>query len=252
MELLFPIVFLMAGILTTYTLIKTNWCEVQTKYCNGKEHVACEPNAFITNDFCSNVTFIPLDDTLKDLIVSLHNQYRNEIAAGKIPDFPSAKRMGEMQWDETLQFLAEKHVIKCRFEHDQCRATPAYPYSGQNIFYQATIGHKMDRKKAIEFGILGWFEEWKQARISVVDSITMDQSQVFHFTVLVNDRNNRVGCGMIQYRMPQRGMMFDAFMLTCNYQENNILGQPTYLRGAPCSDCPAGSKCSSEYKALCK
>lgn len=252
MELLFPIIFLMAGILTTFTLIKTNWCDVQAKYCDGKEHVACEPNSLTINEFCSNITYIPLDVNLKNLIVDLHNQYRNDIAAGKIPGFPSAKRMGVMQWDETLQFLAEKHVIKCRFEHDQCRASPTYPYSGQNIFYQATIGIKMDPKKAIESGITGWFEEWRKARVSVVDSITLDQSKVFHFTVMANDRNNRVGCGMIQYRMPEQGMLFDAFMLTCNYEYNNILGEPTYSKGGPCSECPAKSKCSSEYKALCK
>lgn len=58
MELLFPIIFLMAGILTTFTLIKTNWCDVQAKYCDGKEHVACEPNSLTTNEFCSNITYI--------------------------------------------------------------------------------------------------------------------------------------------------------------------------------------------------
>lgn len=250
MELLIPLIGLAAGLLTILSLSKPNWCEVQVNYCSGKEHIACEPNSFAHNELCRNVSFSPMDSATKDLIVHLHNYYRNEIAGGRIQNFPEATKLSVMHWDDTLQYLAEAHVAHCRFEHDQCRATPQYPYSGQNIYLQATLGYVPNATQAIERGIEGWFEEWKTARPSLVDKLTRDQSQAFHFTVMANDRNNRVGCGMIKYLSPEKSQLFDAFLLTCNYEYTNILGQPVYARGKACTGCASG--CSSKYQSLCK
>lgn len=250
MALLIPLIGFLAGLLASIGLSKVNWCEVQQKYCSGKEHIACVPNSFSPNKLCRNVTLIPLDIRSKSLIVHLHNQYRNSIASGQIRKFPEAKKISVMKWDDTLEYLAGKHVSHCTFSHDQCRATPEFPHSGQNIFMQATLGHFPNATDAIERGLLGWFEEYLYANPSIIDRLTPDQEKVFHFTIMVSDQNNRLGCAMIQYLWPEKQNLFDAFMLTCNYEYTNILNEPVYRKGPSCSNCGV-SGCSSTYKALC-
>lgn len=250
MALIIPMIGILAGLLASMGLSKVNWCEVQQKYCAGMEHIACVPNSFPTNKLCRNVTLIPMDSRSISLIVHLHNLYRNSIASGDIKKFPKAKKMSVMEWDDNLQFLAEKHVPHCTFQHDQCRATPRFPLSGQNIFFQGTLGHIPNATDAIEQGLLGWFEEYRDAKSSLVDRLTLDQEKVFHFTVMVSDQNSRVGCAMIQYLWPEKENLLDAFMLTCNYEFTNILNGPIYQKGSPCSGCGALG-CSSTYKALC-
>lgn len=250
MDLLIPLLGFLAGLITSLGVSKVNWCDVQKQYCNGKQHIACEPNSFPIENKCRNVTSVPMSPSTKTLILHLHNWYRNELASGRIHRFPAARQMGVMQWDDTLQFLAEKHVSHCHFAHDQCRATAQYPYSGQNIFFEATLGHTPNATGAIERGLEGWFEEHRIAKPSVVDLLTGDQAKAFHFTVMVSDKNNRVGCAMIQYQWPENKELFDAFMLTCNYQYTNIMQQPLYKKGPACSGCGT-LQCNSNYKALC-
>lgn len=250
MELLFPILGLVAGLLTTLTQSKTNWCAVQEKYCSGKEHVGCEPNSFPHNPECRNITLVPMDSRTKHLIVTLHNSLRNEIAGGRIEGFPQAMQMRQMRWDDKLEELAQAHVMHCEFKHDQCRATPEYPFSGQNIFYQASIGYETDPREAIDRGIRAWFDEWKETKPSVIEKLTQDQSKVFHFTVMANDQNNYLGCAMIKYLTPENGEMMDGFLLTCNYQFTNVLGQKVYEKGKSCSGCPRG--CGPIFKDLCR
>lgn len=65
-----------------------------------------------------------------------------------------------------------------------------------------------------------------------------------HFTVMVNDKNNAVGCAMIRHQ--ENG--FKYRYLVCNYGYTNILGRPVYEKG------PTGSKCSKRhpvYEGLC-
>lgn len=74
---------------------------------------------------------------LKNLILSEHNSWRNDLAGGYIKNFPTASRMMKMvnytfrfeegtllfryvlikqHWDEELALLAERHVDHCVFE----------------------------------------------------------------------------------------------------------------------------------------
>lgn len=246
MEIIVPLIGILAAFLT---IMKDNWCEVQISLCAGREHIACLPNSFPYSKQCENVTLLHMNDSLKATILDYHNHFRNEIALGRIGNFPQAKRMGVMKWDDTLQYLAEQHVSHCTFAHDQCRATHTYPRSGQNIFLQGTFNVYPNATDAVVRGINAWFEEWKDARVTVVDRITEDQSKAFHFTVMVNDQNNRVGCGMIKYLFRQSNDYFDGIMLTCNYQYTNVLDEAMYSKGPPCSACT--TPCSRQYPGLC-
>lgn len=70
------------------------------------------------------------------------------------------------------------------------------------------------------------------------------RKKIGHFTVMVNDKNNAIGCAMIRHQ--ERG--FKYRYLVCNYGYTNILGRPVYEKGA------AGSKCKERhpvYEGLC-
>lgn len=241
------IAVLLFALFASTVLAQVDWCQVKTQYCAGREHIACEPNSFPYDSGCTNVQLLPMNSTFKDLILKRHNEYRQQIASGSNSKFPTAKKMGVIEWDDTLQFVAEKHAIHCSFQHDQCRATPAYPKSGQNLYYMATAMQYANATNAVNEGLNAWFVEWQDARAGIVDNLLSSDSAAFHFTVMVNDNNNKVGCGLIQYNMYWSGYTFDAFQLTCNYQYTNMLSEPMYVRGTPCSQCT----CSAQYPALC-
>lgn len=247
-----PLLFLVLALACSPTLgqSEVNWCQVRQQYCGSSKHIACMPNNFPTEprdpEDCLNVQLVPMNSTLKNVILNKHNAYRQEIASGNNPKFPQAEKLAVMEWDDTLQFLAEKHVSYCSFEHDECRATPQYPLSGQNLYYQ-TLWNEPSAIAALENGMEAWFEEWKIARAGVTDNLMWNDWQAYHFTVMVNDKNNRVGCGLIQYTTLMGTWVMDSFMLTCNYQYTNMVGTPVYTRGIPCSGCT----CSAEYPDLC-
>lgn len=238
---------ILGGILISSAVAQVNWCQVQSQYCGQSQHIACEPNSFPTGAECENVRVLPMNSTLKNLILDKHNAYRQQIASGSNSKFPSGKKMAVMEWDDTLQFVAEKHVSHCSFQHDECRATPQYPNSGQNLYYMATAMQYPNASRAIDEGLTAWFEEWQIARAGLVDGLAWDDWEAFHFTVMVNDKNGKVGCGLIQYNYDYYYWTFDAFMLTCNYEYTNMINQPMYVRGTPCSQCT----CSAKYSALC-
>lgn len=68
-----------------------------------------------------------------NVVLTEHNRYRNQIALGNVPDFPSASRMATISWDATLAQLAELNVRQCEMKHDECRSTNDYRYAGQNL-----------------------------------------------------------------------------------------------------------------------
>lgn len=41
--------------------------------------------------------------------------------------------MTTMSWDNTLAYLAELNTRQCAMNHDSCRSTDKYIYSGQNL-----------------------------------------------------------------------------------------------------------------------
>lgn len=57
--------------------------------------------------------------------------------------------------------------------------------------------------------------------------------QIGHFTVMVNDKNNAVGCAMVRYR--EKGVSTDY--LVCNYGYTNVIGQRVYESGRTASKC---------------
>lgn len=83
----------------------------------------------------------------KDMIVNLHNQYRNEFAGG-VDNFKPAGALTVVQWDNELAKMAEYNVKRCDTRLDHCRNTPSYYYVGQS-----TITFEWDPKVDKDFTV---------------------------------------------------------------------------------------------------
>ncbi|KAH9520665.1 Peptidase inhibitor 15 [Dermatophagoides farinae] len=198
-----------------------------------------------------------LDKKQRQLILDIHNYYRNLIASGNESTlgFPSAANMLTLEWDDELAYVAQKHANQCRFEHDcyDCRRTERYPVVGQNLYIYRTTRSKADpdwRKVIRE-----WYEEIKIAPPQVAFSFDLFQLNIGHFTQIAWAETNRIGCGFSTYLdYENRGSIFKTVQLyTCNYAPGgNYLGEKMYENGTPLSKCPPQYGKSKNFQALCE
>lgn len=70
------------------------------------------------------------------------------------------------------------------------------------------------------------------------------RKQIGHFTVMINDKNNAVGCASSKYY--SKGNYYRY--LVCNYGFTNVFTQSVYEQGATASKCV---KRHSVYQGLC-
>lgn len=105
----------------------------------------------------------------RQFILDMHNLARERIASGQLEGYRSAAHMPMLKWDDELEYIASLHVKRCQFAHDQCRNTPRYQLSGQNIGY-FWIGREFkSHAKRFKSFILDWFREYRIANQSFID-----------------------------------------------------------------------------------
>ncbi|XP_055610139.1 antigen 5 like allergen Cul n 1-like isoform X2 [Uranotaenia lowii] len=214
----------------------------------GSTHVACNAKLEFANP--TGIT-IPLDQARQTRIVRMHNELRNKIASGKQDYsggfYPSAARMTTMQWDDELAYIAGFNARRCITGHDKCRATTKYPASGQNLGYYKYIKKTPDMDKVIDILVNRWYAEYKNANVGQIQKYPEGYQgpQIGHFTEFVQDRNDRVGCTLVQWFESPKTVIY----LACNYARNNIFGQTVYIAGDVASQCTSGT--NPDYPALC-
>lgn len=67
-----------------------------------------------------------------------------------------------------------------------------------------------------------------------------------HFTTMVNERNNRIGCAILRFTDNRN---VQATLLVCNYAVTNVINNPVYRGGSPASECVSGR--NSVFQNLC-
>lgn len=70
--------------------------------------------------------------------------------------------------------------------------------------------------------------------------------RIGHFTVMVADKNNRLGCAVARYT--QAGVQ-KTYLAACVYSYTNLSGLPIYRKGPVASQCVTGR--NPKYPALC-
>ncbi|XP_037027736.1 antigen 5 like allergen Cul n 1-like [Bradysia coprophila] len=228
-----------------------------TDYCNkqlcqrivgGKllQHIGCKNNGNFGPKCPKDRSIEPMTAERISLLLQSHNQLRSDIATGKIQRYDQADQMIEMEWDHELARLAEMNVKTCIFAHDQCRSTDQYPLPGQNIHI---TWFKNQDYEDVDFNLVestkSWFREHELCDMSFIHSYRRSDKKIGHFTQIVKAAADRVGCALAKYDDGKQKNM----LLTCNYSVGDILDEPIYTTGKPCSKCLSG--CSQLYSGLC-
>ncbi|KAH7937175.1 hypothetical protein HPB49_008429 [Dermacentor silvarum] len=104
-------------------------------------------------------------------------------------------------------------------------------YIGQNLF----LAPRGNWEQAIRT----WWDEHRKTNRDVISRYNFSPRNG-HFTQIAWSRTGKVGCGATD--CPQLGGRY----MVCNYEPGgNMLRQPVYREGWPCSQCPQGMSCTS-------
>ncbi|KAH8271863.1 hypothetical protein KR044_008411 [Drosophila immigrans] len=232
-----------------------DYCEPSLcEFYNGSHvlqetNTACGNNGSFGEDCGASPKLLYMTTRRRQLLLDMHNLVRDKVAEGGVEGYAPASQMPMLKWDKELEHMAELHAKRCRFAHDKCRNTPRFKFSGQNIGYFWIGRDFKSHSRRMKTFVLDWFKEYKDANQSYIDSYHShpEGKKIGHFTMLVGDQVRRVGCAGVKFLEPEDNKFL--FMLTCNYDYNNIYNEPIYETG------PMASKCadpvSKKFPALC-
>uniref|UniRef100_A0A1A9W9C0 SCP domain-containing protein n=1 Tax=Glossina brevipalpis TaxID=37001 RepID=A0A1A9W9C0_9MUSC len=209
-------------------------------YCRlCPDHVACNKK----NEFASKCVNPKMVELNKGLFVDEHNKKRNLVAGGGVAKLKPACRMATMTWDDELAFLASYNVKQCDMKHDTCYPTEKFPHSGQNLALHS------DKNNIEQAAVNMWYGEVKTCEQQDIDSFPEWNRgfHIGHFTVMVRQENNHLGCAAAEY--DSNG--YRQYLIACNYASTNMMGGfPVYNS---CSKATTGCKSgtNSQYPNLC-
>ncbi|KAM3173476.1 hypothetical protein ACTXT7_012428 [Hymenolepis weldensis] len=168
-------------------------------YYNNQECCKCpepEVNKIVNN----NVPFGRLSKDKQELL-DLQNQYRREVAEGRVPNQPGSSKIKDLKWNTELEASAQRHADRCQFQHDSSadRKTAEWWWVGQNIAYSSSIAQNVKM----------WFEEYKDYNYSY----NYCSGVCGHYTQLVWANTTDVGCGVSKCSFSG----FNAIFVVCNY-----------------------------------
>ncbi|KAL3280382.1 hypothetical protein HHI36_017869 [Cryptolaemus montrouzieri] len=214
-------------------------------------HTLCIYGKNESGTHCRGFMSIKFTEGEKYTIVDAHNTLRNKVARGgeirgSPGPQPGAANMRKLEWDDELATIADRWVSRCTPTHDRCRDVDRFPV-GQNIAsdYASRSNH------------LGFIQKWYNTvqhfnANNVHRYAQKDYHDAEQYTQMVWAETYRIGCARAVFQSIQGSDIIYKEILVCNYgPAGNIPGQPVYIRGSPCAACYVGTKCESEYSALC-
>lgn len=169
-----------------------------------------------------------MSDARKLLFLRNHNRYRNQLALGKVPGYEPAARMPILRWNKELARLAELNVHQCEMKHDECHNTDKLRWSGQNLMVMSTP--EPNNKHVINNATFGWFDEYKFATMDHIkayrSSDVLDKNNkpemIGHFTAMIQDRSDQVGCAILRQTDTTNDLRLTYFV-ACNYGFTNVM-----------------------------
>ncbi|XP_020715473.1 venom allergen 3 [Ceratitis capitata] len=227
------------------TALTTDYCD--PSLCPNKTNIACNNDGQFAST-CVEPQEVVFTQQQKDAITNLHNEKRNKVAGGK-SFLNAACRMATIQWDDELAYMATLNVKQCEIQDDECRNTDAFKHSGQNIGWMNYYSNPNITNMA-ERAIDLWFNEIMDTDQTYIDKYprNLQGPVIGHFTVMVVDRNIRLGCAAATY-LPT-GENYYGFLFTCNYATTNVVNYPVYK-----SCTKGGAECKTgrnpDYPYLC-
>ncbi|KAF6200853.1 hypothetical protein GE061_005300 [Apolygus lucorum] len=228
---------------------KVDWCSKELKciHANGivNRNTMCKYPT--ESDECTNLVDVQTQQS-RDLMLHLHNEFRNKLAGGNITHWPKAANMMEMTWDDEVESVANRWAMQCKEKiHDKCRRTQTYKHVGQNV------GRDKDydfNENSMEKNFKGWKNE--VSRISNPKRLIKSYhrgNHWGHFTQVIWAESSKLGCGSVRYEGEDDSKIS---VDVCNYAPaGNMRSKRIYIKGEPASKCPKGSHRSKRYPNLC-
>ncbi|XP_033738836.1 peptidase inhibitor R3HDML-like [Pecten maximus] len=146
-----------------------------------------------------------------------------------------AADMRYMNYDMGLERRAASWANRCVFRHQMGGF-------GENLAFISSTGQAVDDIYSINNAIMNWYGERRLWRGG-----TGHCGAACHYTQMVWSRTSRLGCALnLCAVLPDgNGRVYrNAKYFVCFYSPmGNWVGEPAFLRGPPCSRCPASNSC---------
>ncbi|XP_057653161.1 venom allergen 5-like [Diorhabda carinulata] len=202
--------------------------------CGNEENVVCRHggNCDPKESDCEPV---PFTNQQRNKLLSMHNEYRNDVAGGKDNrgGASEAANIMVLNYDFDLEYVASCTANTCKMEHESCRKTNKFSSVGQNLYMGGSLMNSVKK----------WYGEIVLMTAENFDNLK-DFSGVGHFTQIVWAETTHVGCAAAR-----KG---NTYLVACNYgPAGNLIGSKVYIKGNPASKCPDGTQYSRVYRALC-
>ncbi|KAK0086762.1 hypothetical protein PV326_005448, partial [Microctonus aethiopoides] len=185
-----------------------------------------------------------IDCNLKREIVATHNEIRQKIAQGSVPNQPPAVNMQEMYWDDELARKAQQWSHYCTFAHSNPidRVDGRFNEVGENL--GQTKSKILSEKKDFNKHILKWFNEHEKFNYGPI--IKSNLSISGHYSQLASANTYMMGCGFSRFRI--KNIYYRLYV--CHYgPSGNKFDEPPYEAGNV--DCKDELEPSKIYPNLC-
>jgi len=183
-------------------------------------------------------------------ILNVHNRVRNHVARGHEKrgkaKQPSATNMLEMFWDNELAQMAQNWADQCKIAHDcrKCRQVERFN-TGQNLYMSKKTN--LDTEPDWDAAIRSWYNEVTLFLPNMINPFRFEKT-IGHYTQVVWAVTDKVGCGYSVYKDGK----FTVKLYVCDYGPvGNTAKAAMYEAGDPCTNCPAGMGCSTDFVGLC-
>ncbi|KAF2902256.1 hypothetical protein ILUMI_03931 [Ignelater luminosus] len=194
-----------------------------------------------------NYTEFHLNDRERQWIVDTHNQYRDKIALGYVTTGGNGKasNMHVISYSKELEEIAQCQANMCTQKnfHKKCNGSNL----GRNMLDLDKIDSRFKSNYWLLSAITTWYSEISNTEESILNKYATTIRPTAHFTQMVWAETTQVGCGRTQFKSKTKY----CILLECLYKAaGNVIGEPVYKRGQPCSEC-GFEKCNDQYKGLC-
>ncbi|THD19984.1 Pathogenesis protein PRMS [Fasciola hepatica] len=145
---------------------------------------------------------VSISQNYKELLLFLHNTYREKVKNCGVPGQPGALTMPRMQWHNELAAKAQKWSDQCKVGHDRLedRKVNGFWWVGQNFAGNPSVKR----------GFFSWFDEHNKYNFTENSC----ESVCGHYTQVVWQESTYLGCGVT--RCPKNKFPY-GLAIVCNY-----------------------------------
>ncbi|XP_050303573.1 venom allergen 5-like [Anthonomus grandis grandis] len=152
-------------------------------------------------------------------IVTLHNNYRRQLANGKVKGQPRAINLKRISWDESLAKEAQIIAETCKWGHVDVKDKRFDV--GQNLGFVVSNIQEANWTQVIS----SWWNEHKGYKFPREFTIKNG-----HYRQMAWAKTHLIGCGFVAFKEDEGD--FSTKYFVCNYGPGgNVIGQPPYKNG---------------------